>query len=87
MKTILLEKSTLESCVKDSRSDRVIVTRRGKPVALMVSTRGMDLEQLELSTSPKFWKLITERRKEKTMSRAELDAAIAEKLRQRKPRA
>ena len=36
MKTIGLEHATLAGCVKDARRERVVVTRKGKPVALVV---------------------------------------------------
>ncbi len=36
----------------------------------------MDAEQLELGSSDKFWRLITARRKEKTISRAALESAV-----------
>jgi len=35
--------------------------------------KGMDKEQIELGSSPEFWKLIETRRKEKTISRAQLE--------------
>jgi len=37
------------------------------------NVEGMDEEQLELGVSDKFWKLITERRNQETISRAELE--------------
>jgi len=56
--------------------DRVVITRNGKPVALIVSVEGLDEEQLELGSSDTFWKLMTERRAQKTMSRSQLEQAI-----------
>ena len=82
MKTVVMEKATLNGCVKDSRSERVVITRNGRPVALLVNVRGMDVEQLELSTSPKFWKLIAGRRQEKTVDRAALERLISKKRRE-----
>jgi antitoxin (DNA-binding transcriptional repressor) of toxin-antitoxin stability system len=68
MKTIGLEHATLEACVKDARHERVVVTRKGKPVALVVGVGGLDEEQLRLASSEKFWTLIEARRKQKTIS-------------------
>lgn len=52
---------------------RVVITRNGKPVALIVGVEGMDEEQLQLGGSEKFWNLIAERRKQKTVSRSILE--------------
>ena len=72
MKTIGLEHATLEVCIKDARRERVVVTRKGKPVALVVGVEGMDEEQLQLGSSEKFWTLMEKRRGQKTISRREL---------------
>lgn len=76
MKTIGLEHATLEICIKDARRDRVIVTRKGKPVALVLGVEGLDEEQLQLGSSEKFWTLIEERRRQKTISRRELEKSL-----------
>jgi antitoxin (DNA-binding transcriptional repressor) of toxin-antitoxin stability system len=73
MKTIGLKQATLDACIKDAQQDRVIITRNGKPVALIVGVEGMDEEQLQLGSSDKFWKLVEKRRKDKMVSRAELE--------------
>ena len=76
MKTMGIERATLERCVEESAHDRVLLTRGGRPVALIVGVNGLDREQVELGSSDKFWKLIRERRKEKTISRAELERQL-----------
>lgn len=76
MKVVGLEQATLDSCVSEAQRERVVITRRGKPVALMVGVEGMDEEQLQLGSSDKFWTLIEERRKQKMVSRAELEQKI-----------
>jgi len=73
MKTVGLEQASLHTCVKDAQHERVVITQNGKPVALIVGVEGMDEEQLELSNSDAFWRLITERREQKTISRVELE--------------
>jgi antitoxin (DNA-binding transcriptional repressor) of toxin-antitoxin stability system len=73
MKTIGLEHTTLAACVKDARHERVVLTHKGKPVALVVGVKGLDEEQLQLSSSDTFWTLIEARRKQRTISRAELE--------------
>jgi hypothetical protein len=52
------------------------VTRKDKPVALVVEIEGMDKEQLQLSSSKKFWKLIEERRRQMTISRREFEKRL-----------
>ena len=77
-------KTNLDTCIDRAQRDRVVITRDGKPVALIVGIEGMDEEQIQLGSSDKFWKLVTEWRQEKTMSRAELEERI--KTAQRKPK-
>ena len=88
MKTIGLEHATLELCIKDARRERVVLTRKGKPVALMVGVEGMDEEQLQFGSGDKFWTLIEKRRRQKTIGRAELEKKLAGQMAARKnPRA
>jgi PHD/YefM family antitoxin component YafN of YafNO toxin-antitoxin module len=79
MKVINLERASLDTCIRESQRERVVITREGKPVALIVGVEGLDKEQLELGTSDKFWKLIRERRSQGTMSRAELEQRVSGK--------
>lgn len=76
MKVIGMEKTTLEGCVNDAQRDRVIVTRDGKSVALVIGVEGMDEEQLQLGGSDKFWTFIEQRRKERMISRTELEQDV-----------
>jgi len=73
MKTIGLEKSDLNSCIHEAQQDRVVITQKGKPVALII---GIDEEQLVLGSKGSFWKLIEERRSQDTISREELEKLI-----------
>jgi antitoxin (DNA-binding transcriptional repressor) of toxin-antitoxin stability system len=79
VKVIKIDEVNIKECVKDAQHERVLLTRRGKPIALIVGVAGMDLEQIALGHSDEFWKLICERRNQKTMSRAELEKKLAEK--------
>jgi len=62
----------IKQCVDVSQQDRVVITRRGKPAAVMVGVEGKDWEEVALQTSSTFWKLIEERRNEPTISTKEL---------------
>lgn len=68
-----LKRADLDTCVTDAQRERLVITRNGKPVALIVGVEGMDEEQLQLGSSDKFWQLVVERRKQKTVSRAQLE--------------
>jgi antitoxin (DNA-binding transcriptional repressor) of toxin-antitoxin stability system len=76
MKVIRLEAATLNTCIEDAQHERLVITRDGKPVALVIGVEGMDEEQVQLGSSDKFWTLIQERRAQKTLSRAELEEKI-----------
>ena len=78
MKVIGLKETSLDACVKDAQHERIVITDNGKPVALVVGVAGLDTEQLELGSSPKFWELISRRREQKTFTRTQLEKKIAE---------
>jgi len=66
----------VKECVDASQRDRVVVTRRGRPAAVLVGVEGSDWEDIVLQSSPGFWKLIEERRKQPTLSLRELRARL-----------
>jgi antitoxin (DNA-binding transcriptional repressor) of toxin-antitoxin stability system len=76
VKTLAIEKTDLDDCVTAAKAGQVVVTRKGKPVALLVNLQGLDKEQVELGISDEFWKLIGMRRKEDQISRSELEARL-----------
>jgi PHD/YefM family antitoxin component YafN of YafNO toxin-antitoxin module len=76
MKMVTLEQSTLDTCVSEAQRDRVVIMHNGKPIALIISVKGMDEEQLQLASSDRFWKLVEERRAQKTLSRTELEQRV-----------
>jgi antitoxin (DNA-binding transcriptional repressor) of toxin-antitoxin stability system len=75
MKTVGIEKTGLQDCVSQAQKERLIITRDGQPVALVIS---IDEEQLELGQDASFWKLIEERRGEKSIGREELETSWPE---------
>jgi antitoxin (DNA-binding transcriptional repressor) of toxin-antitoxin stability system len=76
MKTVPMEDATLDRCVAEAQQERVVLTRNGHPIALVVSVDGMDEEQIRLSSSPEFWALMEERRRQKTITREELERKL-----------
>ena len=77
MKTVGIQEANLRDCLNDARREGVVITRRGKPVVLLVGVEGLDLEQIELGHSDKFWRLVRKWRRQKTISRAELEKRLA----------
>jgi len=45
------------------RRDRVLVTRHGKPAALIIGVAGETIEDLLTRSDPEFWALLESRRK------------------------
>ena len=62
----------IKQCVDISQQDQVVITRRGKPAAILLGVEGKDWDEVVLQSSSRFWKLIEERRKESTLSMKEL---------------
>jgi len=73
MKTLEIERATLDACVREAQGERVLVTRDGRPVAMVVGLAGLDEDQLQLGASDQFWQLIAARRKQRTVTRGELE--------------
>ena len=76
MKTRAIEEATLDRYVAEAQQERVILTRNRHLIALVTSVDGMDEEQIRLSSDPEFWKLMEERRQQKTISREELERRL-----------
>ena len=75
MKTITVRElqKSIKEAVDSAQEDRVIVTRRGEPAAVLVGVEGKDWETVVLETSSAFWRLIEKRRQESTLSTEELE--------------
>src|SRR6266516_6056134 len=86
MKVIGLNETNLDACVSDAQHERIVITRDGKPVALVVGVEGLDAEQLELGSNRVFWELITQRRRQRTITRAHLEEKLG-RAGKRQPRA
>ena len=76
MKVIGLKDTNLDACISQAQHERIVITRNGKPVALVVGVEGLDTEQLELGSNPAFWELITRRRRQRTITRAKLEEKL-----------
>ena len=78
MRSVDADQVSLDDCIAAAQQDRVVIKRHGKPVALVIGVEGLDEEQVDLGSSDRFWTLIGERRREKTLSRAELEEKLRE---------
>jgi hypothetical protein len=78
MKEISLEQlgAGVEQIVPPSRSERVVLTRGGKPVAIGTGIGDLEREEIEYIESPEFWKMIAERRKQPRISLKEAFARL-----------
>lgn len=78
MKTVSVRdlQKKVRECVDDAQDDRVVITRRGKPAAVLVGVEGNDWETVLLQTDPSFWKLIRTRRRQPTITLEQLKARL-----------
>jgi prevent-host-death family protein len=56
-------KNSLSEYVDQAQHGRVLVTRHGKPAALIIGVEGEDFEDLMTRSDPEFWSMIESRRK------------------------
>ena len=81
MKTIEIARAnkSLSDYAKRLGREALVVVRRGKPVAVLSSAKGMDAESIALANNPKFVAII-----ERSRARQEAEGGIpAEELRRR----
>jgi prevent-host-death family protein len=72
-------KSKAEELLQLRHGEQVLITRAGKPIAVLTNVSGYDAEDIELASSPEFWRMIKDRRQEKTIPFEELMARIDRK--------
>lgn len=68
--------SDLEAMLKVAQKERVVLTRDGKPSAVLVGVESYDEEDLRLATSTEFWEMIEARRKDQLIPLATLKAQL-----------
>jgi prevent-host-death family protein len=67
----------LSAMVTQAQRERVVLTRHGRPAALLIGIEGEDLEDVVLKTSEQFWsELAEQRRRNDTLSEAETMRAL-----------
>jgi prevent-host-death family protein len=82
MKTIPAKKlqTDLEAVLQSSQKERILISRDGKPCAVLVGVEDYDAEDLRMATSPDFWRMTRQRRSEgSSIPLAELQSRLAGK--------
>lgn len=74
MKTIAVRdlQKKIRRCIDLSQKEEVVITRHGRPAAMVIGVEGKDWEDILLQRSASFWEMIEARRKEKTVTLAEM---------------
>jgi prevent-host-death family protein len=70
-------KSKLGDYCKQAQEQTVLITKRGRPLAVVIGVAGHDLEDLLTASDPSFWRLIEERRRQRTISNSEMRRRLA----------
>ena len=55
-------KQNLDSILTRAQSERIVISRRGRPCAVLVGIEDYDAEDLRLASSEEFWRMIRLRR-------------------------
>jgi hypothetical protein len=78
MKETTLEQlpQAAQSLINDAEHQRILVTRGGKPFAIIVGIEDEDEEDLHLEESAEFWKMIADRRGRPTISIEEYEQRL-----------
>jgi prevent-host-death family protein len=82
MKTVSVR--DLQKHVKESldaaQAGKVVITRKGKPAAILIGVEGEDWETVVLQTNAPFWRLLEKRRRQKTVSFEQMKEMIGKNL-------
>ena len=57
-------KNSLGECLDVSQRDRVVITRHGRPSALLIGIEGEDLETVDLGSDPHIHRIVSRNRSE-----------------------
>ena len=83
MKTVAIENlvKNVESLVKTAPKEVILLTKNGQPFAFMSDASQYDWEDIGYISDPAFWKMIAQRRKEKTIPFEQIKAELTQKER------
>lgn len=73
-------KAGLSAALDEAQHERVLITRNGKPSAIVIGVEGHDYEDVLLMSNPRFWEMIEASRQDPTMyTMAEIRKRYTEK--------
>ena len=61
--TVRDAKATLSGTIEDSQEQKVVITKHGKPVCILIGCEGYEIEDVLTIADQAFWEMIEERRK------------------------
>ena len=79
MKSIAAQelKANLDAILSSAQAERIVISRRGKPCAVLVGIEDYDADELGLANSDDFWRMIRARRAGgKSVSLSEVEAGL-----------
>ena len=69
--------TNLDAVLSSAQGERILISRRGRPCAVLVGIEDYDVEDLRLASSQDFWRMIRQRRSEgKSFPLAEVEARL-----------
>ena len=73
-------KARLSAVLEEANSERVLITKNGRPAAVVIGVEGHDTEEVMLVSNPTFWAMIEEsRRRDRTLTSEQVRERIARK--------
>jgi prevent-host-death family protein len=78
MKEVSVEQLTSRASelLDAAQAERVVITKNGKPCAVMFGIENKDEEDWDLQLSPEFWQMIEERRRQPTVPLEKVKAEL-----------
>jgi prevent-host-death family protein len=71
-------KANLDAVLSSAQGERIVISRHGKPCAVLVGIEDYDAEDMRLASSADFWKLIRSRRTSgKSIPLSEVESRLA----------
>jgi len=75
-------KANLDAVLSSAQGERIIISRHGKPCAVLVGIEDYDAEDLQLAGSQDFWQMINSRRtRGKSIPLSEVESHLASRVR------
>ncbi len=68
----------VEGFLHAAQAERLLVTQGGKPLAVLVGVENKDQEDWTVENSPEFWRMIEDRRRERTLPWKEVRDSLLE---------